>query len=688
MDGLSVHKIRSDSRDGTMTPFCGNSSHNEENPVFVVKIDIIVAVHNADSTIEETVRSAMHQEIPDHLFNRRFNFLHKNSSNEEETEVSKRDDKTAIDLKGEKLQDIQMSDLHFDIAVCCYNDASTDKSLQILYTLKKEYGGSSNIWASFSSAEKEGGVSSKGGTMQTKLLVGTAPVGTSSRGAGFARNQAAKLRDIYEQRQRQMKDENQKGQSETRRQIVVKHFLCILDSDDVMHPSRVAEQTSAMLLLGYDQNRHRCDKTLMGCQFNRIPQDSTWHYSQWANSLTNDRLYLEMFRECTLVQPTWFLSKAWFEHLGGYLEAPAMETISKNRECEVCSHKQSDISIASADAHGIRNDHYTCKRKLPATTEHPEIFLNKKQKAETAPYRLIHPSEFTDPATRKEVTPNVQSPNDESAAIRFHPKTLRLAEDSRFFYAHIHAGGKLHLHRTTTPLVSYRHRSGMSQSSQTPRRLLLKLRAKAWEDLVFFGKGIGECKFHAHNNGGHGDSAFTNVDTIWTHGFAIWGAGRDGKDFLKALSPTVASRVACFVDVDRNKIEKIKCYYNPDMGRKIPIFHFSVLARRSDECRMGLSNRAFYGRIDKGGKDLSALQQKEYHFEKDTRQPKTDGVSFESSQPKKPKISSDRADAVDKEVLAIMPVVVCVAMYRTNGALESNVSSIGRKEGIDLWHIN
>jgi hypothetical protein len=33
-----------------------------------------------------------------------------------------------------------------------------------------------------------------------------------------------------------------------------------------------------------------------------------------------------------------------------------------------------------------------------------------------------------------------------------------------------------------------------------------------------------------------------------------------------------------------------------------------------------------------------------------------------------------------------LPVVCCVAMYRTGGKLEENVESVGREEGVDLWH--
>ena len=36
----------------------------------------------------------------------------------------------------------------------------------------------------------------------------------------------------------------------------------------------------------------------------------------------------------------------------------------------------------------------------------------------------------------------------------------------------------------------------------------------------------------------------------------------------------------------------------------------------------------------------------------------------------------------------IMPAVVCVAMYCTNGLLESDAKFFGRTEGVDLWHFS
>lgn len=492
---------------------------------------------------EESVRSALHQEIPSHL-------LHHHQTG-------------ATSLSG----------VQFDVVVCCYDDASTDKSLELLYTLKEDC-----AKATSSPCESK--------LLSATLLIGTAPKGTSSRGAGYARNQAVKLRQINNSYTNIVEDD-----------VNLFHFLCVLDSDDIMHPTRIAEQTSAMLSLGYDgrKRKHLSENALMGCQFDRIPSDSTWHYAKWANSLTDERVRLERFRECTLLQPTWFLSKSWFESLGGWFEAPT-------------------------------------------TDEEKKKLMNS---GTSSYYRLVHSSELA---------------IDKSGEMS---PTLRLAEDTRFFYAHLRAGGTLHLHRTSIPLVSYRHRVGMSQSSCTPRKLLMNLRAKAWEDIVFSKEG----------------------SNVWSkRGFAIWGAGRDGKDFLKALTPEVASQVVCFVDVDYNKIEKIKLYNNPLICRTIPILHFSTLANDSNTCSI---DRVAFGRVNKekmSGDSFDTISQKDRH-ERGQRQRKKPKTQL--------KVTEAKPHAtLDPNALRDLPVVVTVAMYRTNGALESNVASIGRIEGENLWHIS
>ncbi|KAL9182477.1 hypothetical protein ACHAXT_013129 [Thalassiosira profunda] len=576
----------------------------------LIKVDVIVPVHNAESTIEEAVASAMGQVVPTDLQPRLCELLNCAHENGDSATDGEGDDPSCERL------------IHFDVCVCCYDDASTDGSLAKLRSLK-EGGDLQTTWGPYACDDAD--------TISicSTLLIGTAPPGTSSRGAGYARNQAAKLRGQYK-RDRTANDESKLEGEECG------HFLMLLDSDDVVHRTRIAEQICAMLALPATDRR----KTLVGCQFERIPADATEHYAKWANSLSDERLYLEQFRECTLLQPTWCMSREWFEHLGGYLEAPSSETEEMNPSKKVRIEPE-------------RNENATEPSKCDESKDAKKEDADAKQL-----YRLVHPSEIsattaTDTATKGKSKRKLNQPGQSEKQI----DTLRLAEDTRFFYAHLRAGGRLYLHRSHTPLVSYRHRSGMSQSSSTPRKLLLRLRAKAWEDIVY-----------------HGNSSAGNC-ACWSKGFAVWGAGRDGKDFVKALSPKVAKKVVCFVDVDKKKIEQVKCYDNPVLGLRIPILHFSELAR-------GAAKETF-GRIEKKCEDNT--------FDVASKKAQIDQPDEKSGTPPKPKVNSNpkkkRVDAIDPEVLRQLPVVVCVAMYRTNGALESNVVSIGRAEGVDLWHI-
>ena len=275
-----------------------------------------------------------------------------------------------------------------------------------------------------------------------------------------------------------------------------------MDADDVMRPTRVAEQARAMLDLD-DESR---EKTIVGCVFDRTPEGSTRHYATWANSLSDDRLYLERFRECTLVSLSereysmprfsilfWVpvrrlmtksfqiqLSRTWFDRLGGYPEAPTIDGDDSDR----WSVKKAEFGADSK--------------------EFGNVILGSSKSDRDEPndrnvYRLCHPSE-------------ILPPKSSLAAGGDDVDTLQLAADMRFFHAHLRAGGRLHLHRTPEPLLLYRHRSGLSQSSCTPRRLLLKLRARAWEDAIFRGESSA-----ADDDEGYRDGR------RWTSGFAVWG---------------------------------------------------------------------------------------------------------------------------------------------------------------------
>ncbi len=167
-------------------------------------------------------------------------------------------------------------------------------------------------------------------------------------------------------------------------------------------------------------------------------------------------------------------------------------------------------------------------------------------------------------------------------------------------------------------------------------------------------------------------------------------AGRDGKDFLKALGPDVVSKVVCLVDVDRKKIESIKWYDNPALlgGRRIPILHFSALARGGGGVGDGGGEK--FGRIDKGRcgeDDLTVAPSSHRRGVRSNEDRDGHERALPSGATKKRKGEERARDSIEPEVLRRLPVVVCVAMFRTNGALESNVASIGRIEGEDLWHV-
>lgn len=416
--------------------------------------------------------------------------------------------------------------------VCCFDDGSTDNSWELLQSISAQVTRSKYIPA-------------------TLYLQRHA----TSRGAGVARNRAVAMRPSSPRKNNTFQ------------------LLCWLDSDDIMLPTRVYEQVSFFMNLSSAEEQ---DRTLLGCHFVRDPPTATWHYTQWANTLTEERLLLEQFREVTVVQPTWMMTRCRFEQLGGYLEAES-----------------------------------SSESPLP---DHP----------------LVDPTVDT-----------------------LH--TLRLAEDLRFFHQHLQHAGVLKI--VQTPLVVYKHRQGLSQSSETPRKLLLHIRVLAFSHRIL-------------------DNTWLPTRINPDASFCIWGAGRDGKDFLKALTPVLRSRVYCFVDVDDKKISRN--YVNRDLQLNIPIVHFSLLASDSD-LREQLQ-RAWcdgngsiqYGRIDKGRCPATTTET-------------TAAATIEPATKKQRLESIIDSKKLDMALLAHIPVVVCVAMYRTNGALEHNVNSIGRTEGKDLW---
>jgi hypothetical protein len=681
-----------------------------------VEVSVIIPVHNAAATIVQAVRSAMHQVIcnnPKQKYN-----------NQQEDEQAAAQGMLIISSSSNNADDDDDNDDHhrvcyyrLQVFVCCYDDGSIDDSWSLLQGLQDEY--HENDQKSLQQQQQhqpkrqhncEMMMMTSHPIIPTRLLIGRAKDGVS-RGAGFARNRAVEMR--------------RRSSSSTNHY----NFLCLLDSDDYMHPTRISEQCRYLLTMSRrpssntssdsisaDSSFSGMQRTLLGCTFDRDPPDATWHYAHWANNLlsTDERLVLECYREMTLIQPTWMMSRSWFQHvLGGYIEAPPALPLSS--------------AAAAAEAAATPSSASFSLQTFISTLQAKD--KNTTSAATTPPVprlRLVHPTFET-------------------------METLRVAEDLRLFHAHLHAGGQLRLLRTTGPstssscseedekepkqrqpaLVTYRHANGAGQSSQTPRRLLVHLRVLAFEINVLQKHPLWQPSSSQSQSSKSSPADDNDESSPSTPCFCIWGAGRDGKDFIKALSPAMRRRVACMVDVDANKILQPHGYYtNRDINLyNLPILHFSLLCRNAvlrqelydaflrqssstsdsdddtimnNDMTSGKAQPAF-GRINKArvvldtddGKDKASQQaaiMQQQHAATSSSPLATVSSSNSTNNSKKRRLhhcNSSNKHQYSQELLDMLPslpVVVCVAMYRTGGALENNVSMIGRTEGEDLYH--
>ena len=585
---------------------------NNTGTTTCIEVDVIIPVYNAATTVRDATLSALRQEIP-------------------------------VGDSQSKLLRQFLDQYSISITVCCYEDASNDESLKILRDIETS---DKSEQAESSTITNTNIKSTTTTTTTTRVIPSRLLVQSSSndipKGAGYARNRAIELNNPPICNNEELSEkpiEKSSDGSENNKSII--KFICLLDSDDVMHKYRVIEQTLYMI---YNIDEDKRNRTILGSTFDRDPPDSTWHYSNWANNLTDERLMLERYREITILQPTWFFSLSIWSMVGGYIESPQNET----------------------DLNKFKSSLAILQRPC-----------------------IVHPKYDT-------------------------ISSLRLAEDLRFFHSHLQSNGFLRVHRksiatctdtkTKLPLVTYRHfNNDQSQSYRTSRKLLLQLRALAFQQSILRKDPLWNIINNNNNNNKH---------------FVIWGCGRDGKDFYKSLDSDLQQRVYCFVDVDAKKLNagyyvdsssnRVTNQQNKDdrkkkdsqgknknknksidtTTRKIPIVHFSFLIPDQHERRIVQDewkadcesmNDSFLGRIDKsksGNKSNTA-----------TSSPATKKQKRSSSSTARTITKLHDRD-LDQKLLHQLPVVVCVAMYRTSGVLEKNVSKINRVEGENLWHFS
>ena len=113
-----------------------------------IVVDVIIPVHNAASTVEEAVQSAMRQVVPKNL---------------------------SLDFK-------------ICVNVCCFDDCSSDSSWEILNKLRESFNRKNN------STESKNTEDCDDNNIHSRLFIKKSPSAVA-RGAGFARNRAAELSD-------------------------------------------------------------------------------------------------------------------------------------------------------------------------------------------------------------------------------------------------------------------------------------------------------------------------------------------------------------------------------------------------------------------------------------------------------------------------------------------------------------
>jgi hypothetical protein len=130
--------------------------------------------------------------------------------------------------------------------------------------------------------------------------------------------------------------------------------------------------------------------------------------------------------------------------------------------------------------------------------------------------------------------------------LRSSLKSAGVTEEQVRQSAASHFPGETITEKAQAPLLVYRYHPN-SVTHSTPRKVLLAVRVPFFERRVL-------------------------SLPRWSQ-FTIWGAGRDGKDFLNKLSLESLHKIRAFCDIDEKKIGRK--YFIDKIRKHIPIIHFS-----------------------------------------------------------------------------------------------------------------
>lgn len=300
-------------------------------------------------------------------------------------------------------------------------------------------------------------------------------------------------------------------------------FLCRFDADDIMHPRRLE-----LLWQAAKQQGGAVNRTLIGSSFVRLPADATPRYAAWLNTLSQPQLMNQRFREVTLLHPTWFFHRSIWEGVGGYVEDSSLpeDLIFFYRHIEAGGllFREPTPLLTYRFLFSQRSWKVHRLTLLRARVEHFE-----KQVLRTIECPL-HPHQHQNACK----TEDSKAPDQEDCKAPDQEDCK--APDQEASKAVV--AGSL---------------ASTNDSLGEEAVRIVAAEPPCFPDLVR--EVSGELKQHA---------------VVWDR-FSIWGAGRDGKAFFKALSQKGRDRVTDFWDVDPKKIGVP--YVDPVTKRKIPVRH-------------------------------------------------------------------------------------------------------------------
>uniref|UniRef100_A0A8C7N0Q5 UDP-GlcNAc:betaGal beta-1,3-N-acetylglucosaminyltransferase-like 1 n=1 Tax=Oncorhynchus kisutch TaxID=8019 RepID=A0A8C7N0Q5_ONCKI len=90
----------------------------------------------------------------------------------------------------------------------------------------------------------------------------------------------------------------------------------------VGHAKNQAVSQSSGKYLCFQDARCLCFSQLIGCQVRRDPEGSTERYTRWINNISQDQLSTQVYTSHgpTVIMPTWFCSRHWFQRVGTFDE--------------------------------------------------------------------------------------------------------------------------------------------------------------------------------------------------------------------------------------------------------------------------------------------------------------------------------------------------------------------------------